>query len=250
MASIITIDFNESIHHPDFDKLSWPDCLTMVAPLPAGDVRIDMPDATILIERKAPGDLLESVKDRRLFNQLAEMRQQTEWVYVLIHGVLIPTGDGKTRYLDHGKWFDRDWQWGSIQGTLLSIQEIGAAIVQDTDLHGAIARIMARSRDSIKIPPRRDAYVFSPVESFLMSLPGIGSDKAQKLTALFGTPGIALEWLTSDYDQLHIDGIGKKTRQGVEDFLGGKIKLDLGEMKYVNLGDIAAITYSEVKNEQ
>lgn len=231
MSNIITIDFNESIHHPETAAMQWPDCLTMVAPLPAGDVRIDMPDTTILIERKAPGDLLESVKDRRLFNQLAEMRQQTDWVYVLIHGVLIPTSDGMTRYLQNGAWIERQWEWGSIQGTLLSIQEIGAAIVQDTDLHGAIARIMARSRDSIKVPPRRDAYVFSPAESFLMSLPGIGSDKAQKLTALFGTPGMALEWLTSDYDQPHIDGIGAKTRQGVEAFLGGKIKLDLGEVK-------------------
>ena len=230
MPAIITIDQNEAQHHPEFLRLAWDDCLVCSAPLPAGDVRIDMPDTTILIERKAPGDLLESVKDRRLFNQLAEMRQQTEWVYVLIHGILVPTSDGMTRYLQNGAWVDRQWEWGSIQGALLSIQEIGAAIVQDTDLHGAIARIMARSRDSIKVPPRRDAYVFSPAESFLMSLPGIGSDKAQKLITLLGTPGMALEWLTGEYDQPRIDGIGPKTRQGVEDFLGGKIKLELGEM--------------------
>jgi ERCC4-type nuclease len=229
MPNIVAVDFNESTHHPEFAAFQWPDCITMVQSLPAGDFRIDKPDSTILIERKAPGDLMESIKDRRLFNQIADMVKTTPWVYVIIDGVLMPTGDGMTRYFSGGKWTDRAWEWGSIQGTLLSIQELGAAIVFETDMHAAIKRIMARSHNDIKVAPRRDAYVFSPAESFLMALPGIGSDKAQKLVGALHIPGICLEWLTGDFDQPKIDGIGPKTKHGIQAFLGGKIILDLGD---------------------
>jgi len=219
MSNIITIDQNEVIHHPEFMRFAWDDCLVCSAPLPCGDFRIDMPDTTILIERKAPNDLLESVKDRRLFNQVTEMLAITPWVYVLIHGVVVPTTLGKTEYKKGDDWVYRDWDWGSIQGIFTSLQEQGAVIVQDTDLQGAM-------RDTIKVPPRRDVYVFSPAESFLMAIPGIGSDKAQKLSEIFTVPGFALEWLTSD-DPTYIPGIGEKTRQGVREFLGGIVTIQL-----------------------
>jgi ERCC4-type nuclease len=225
MSNIITIDQNEATHHPEFMTFTWDDCLVCSALLPCGDFRIDMPDATILIERKAPGDLLESVKDRRLFNQVTEMLAITPWTYIVIHGVIIPTEDG-VEYKSGGKWQKRDWSWASIQGVFTSLQEQGAVIVQDTDIQGAISRIMNRSRDTIKVPPRRDTYVFSPAESFLMAIPGIGSDKAQKLSEIFTVPGFALEWLTSD-DPTYIPGIGEKTRQGVREFLGGIVTIQL-----------------------
>lgn len=230
-GTIITIDSNEAMHHPEFTRMQWEGCLVCVAPLLAGDVQIAMPDGTvILIERKAPHDLMESVKDRRLFNQVTEMKAVTDWVYVLVHGIMIPTDAGeKTSYMHpNGQWISRDWQWGSIQGILISCQELGTVVMHDNDFHGAIQRIMQRSRNEVKIAPRREQYVFSPAESLLMTVPGIGAHKAQEIMSTFGgVLGVALEWLTDPgMFEPKIDGIGAKTKLAANEFFNGKLELN------------------------
>jgi ERCC4-type nuclease len=204
----------------------WPGALVTVSALEFGDVRIQMPDGDlILIERKTPRDFLDSIKDRRLFNQVAGMVRKTRWAYVLIEGCW--TENNGWLLIDDGPIKkSTKWAWHSVQGALLSIQEMGAAIVYDLDTHGAIERIANRSHNDVKIPPRREPHVFSETENILMALPGIGSKKAQEYLELFNdNVSLALMALTAPHDgKNHIPGWGKKSRDGLVRALGGRIE--------------------------
>lgn len=228
-GAIITIDTNEATHHPEYLRMSWDGCLVSSANLAAGDFQIIVPDGTtILIERKSVPDLMASIADGRLFNQVAEMVKITPWCYVMIYGVMMETETG-TSYAKGGEWVEREWSWSSIQGSLLSVQEMGCGIVYTTDIHATISQLMNRSRNDVKIAPRREPYTFSPHETVLMSLPGIGSKKAQEILAVMPSLGMALEYLTGHADVSAIQGIGSKTRDNMRQFFGGKMIVDLME---------------------
>lgn len=213
---IITIDNREPTH---IQGLSWPGALTMVGNLECGDVQVQTPDGDlILIERKTPRDLLDSIKDRRLFNQVAMMVGKTAWAYVLIEGSL------------ESEVKQTQWNWASIQGALISIQELGCAVVYDPDFPGAVERIVNRSRTDVKIPQRREPYIFSPAEQILMSLPGVGSKKAQEYLKEFGNVAFALTALTSAHnDKEYLPGWGKKSRDNLVEALGGALEIKLDD---------------------
>ena len=92
--------------------------------LDAGDFWVITDDNRMLvIERKTPTDLLGSLKDERLFLQMAglqELRKEGYWPYLMISGDLQRGANGHVVT-------DREtgWSWNAVQGALLSIQEIG-----------------------------------------------------------------------------------------------------------------------------
>ncbi len=228
-GAIITIDSNEIMHHPEFADMQWEGALTLVGNLEFGDIKIQYPDGDIvLIERKAPADFLSSIKDRRLFNQVAGMVEKTKWTYVLVDGLFVPDSKGKV-WINNTIRLKNEtgWDWHAIQGVLLSIQEMGASIIYDPDFHGAIGRIGNRSRSSVKIAPRRDAYVFSPNEKILTAFDGIGLVKAQKYLELFSdNVALALTGLTAPHDgkKNYIDGWGQRSRDKFVNQLGGRVE--------------------------
>jgi len=168
-GSIIYIDNREPEH---IQKMKWDGALVTISHLEFGDVKIVTPKGeTILIERKSPRDFLDSLKDRRLFNQVAGLVGVAPYAYVVING-LFSTNDGNVLYTRHGAWQECSWTWASLQGSLLSIQELGCHIVYDPDFHGAVKRLATRSRNPVKIAPMREAHVFSPEETILTAFPG------------------------------------------------------------------------------
>jgi len=220
---LIKIDTREP---QSIQGLTWNDALVSTAQLDAGDIEIMTPDGhLILIERKTPRDLLDSIKDRRLFNQCEAMVKRTQWSYLVVCGVFL-------HGLDDCVWIDRkpdktNWSWHSLQGALLSVQELGVGIIYDADFQGAVERIVNRSRNDVKITPRRESYVFEAQESLLMALPGIGSKKAVELCKLFPALANTLVWLTHpEYEEPKIKGIGKKTREKIRGFFGGGLEID------------------------
>lgn len=226
---IVTVDSNEITHHPEFLKMDLDGCLVVGGKLQAGDFRINKPDGSIvLIERKSPRDLLESIRDRRLFNQMADMLEVTKWSYLLVNGHLRQSPEGNVDYSRRGVWEKTMWTWGSIQGSLLSLQELGALILYDVHVPDAIRRIVKRSQSNVKIEQRRKSHIYSKDESVLMAIPGIGGSKAHDIMMHFPTPGYALEWLTNErHEEPKIKGISNATKRKIINFFGGNIVLEV-----------------------
>lgn len=197
--------------------------------LDAGDFWVVTDDNKILvIERKTPNDLLGTLKEDRLFIQMAglqELRKQGYWPYLLITGDLSRGANGHVVT-------DREtgWSWNAIEGALLSIQEMGVFVTHcagDTDLENAIFRLADRSREEKMIlPPARIGKVLGIQAGFLCGLPGIGPEKVGQILAYCGTPAWAMVALTDATTQ--IPGVGQGIKNNVRYTLGLKDSEQLG----------------------
>lgn len=212
------IDSREPVH---MQGLKFGGVPVAVTTLDCGDAWIACDDNTLLcIERKTPSDLLGSIKDCRLFQQCVAMRQKTEWAYLLISGVLAHSLDGHivTENRSTG------WRLDDVQGALLSVQELGVAVVtcqSDSHYEDAIIRLARRERGETKvIQPRTQARILTAQEQVLTSLPGIGLERAGALLGRFGDASHAIAWLTWLNSLEEISGIGDRTKEGVRKALG------------------------------
>lgn len=197
--------------------------------LDAGDLWIVTDDNRILvIERKTPNDFLGTLKEERLFIQMAglqEVRKQGYWPYLMITGELQRGANGHVVT-------DREtgWSWTAIEGALLSVQEMGVFVTHcanDYDLEAAILRLADRSRDGKMIlPPARIGKVLGVQAGFLCGLPGIGPEKVGEVLAYCGTPAWALVALTDAESQ--IPGVGSGIKNNVRYTLGLKDNEQIG----------------------
>ena len=201
-------------------QLTFGGAMTTVTLLEHGDVLATTDDGALLaIERKTPDDLLGSIRSGRLWVQLAGMRQQTPWAYLVICGTLAPGAGGGVVTRRGGT----GWTWASIQGALLKAQELGCMVVeaQDGDFQGAVLRLSERShRAEVPIEPVRTPRLYSDAETLLAALPGIGLDRAQALLEHCDTAAWALNWLTDMAAPGHVEGIGPRIRETVRQALG------------------------------
>ena len=194
----------------------------MVQALPAGDACIATSDAMLLVERKTPNDLLASIADDRLFVQVTEMRKQTPWVYVVVTGEVAQTGgfvraDGRTT----------NWRWSSLQGALLTAQELGAAIMycaNDNEYAHALEQLASHSRAPVRVDAKRDTTMMTPGEVVLTSLPGISDVRARALLQYCGSAAFALAFLSdggaAEPVLDHVPGVGPATKQAARAALG------------------------------
>lgn len=194
---------------------------TVVTTLQSGDLWATTDDGTLLVvERKTPNDLLASIKDNRLFGQVTAMRERSAWVYVVITGVLSHTLDGKVIANER----TTGWDWDSVQGALLTVQELGAGVVMcrgDEWYEDAVLRLARRDHSKEKaIQPRTQGHILSGAEQILTSLPGIGLERAQRLLNYFDNAAHALAWLTWMGTFAEVEGIGDGTKRQVRRALG------------------------------
>ena len=70
------------------------------------------------------------------------------------------------------------------------------------------------------IQPRTKAAILSPAETILISLPGIGLQRAKDLLERFDTAGHAIQWLTWLNSVEEVGGIGDGTKHNVRKALG------------------------------
>lgn len=190
-----------------------------VATLPTGDCWLATDDASIIVERKTLPDFCASIpeQDGRLFNQVAEMTQASPWAYVVVTS--IPQAAGGKVILN-GK--PSGWQWSSIEGARLTIQEMGAYTVflPDESAYGpALLWLANRDRGPVRVTARRGIELESPAERILTSLPGIGAERASDLLQHCGSVAWSLQYLTGN-DKNEIPGIGNATRASVKNALG------------------------------
>ena len=200
-------------------QLTFGGAPTAVTALEAGDFLVATSDSRLLgIERKTSDDLLNTLRGDRLFPQIARLRQTTEWAYLLITGPLLSSTEGKviTNRVT-------GWDWNSVQGALLTVQELGVQVVLargDDDLEAALMRLAARRREDARILPPRQPHIMGPGEAAIAALPGIGLERLNAVLEATGAPIWALVALTDPAPEEHIPGIGAGTRQTIRRALG------------------------------
>ena len=227
MITAIMIDNREPEY---FQRLKFGGIPTMATMLDVGDVQAVTDDGcTLVFERKTPSDFLNSLKDDRLFVQMAHMSEMrtaaqsvgdalTYWPYLVITGPLLANGENKV--VADGRV--TGWSFASVQGAILSIQEMGIFVTWcngDMDFEDCILRIGKRDRKpQMRILPSRPATMLGPKIAFVSSLPGIGIEKAQEILDWSGNiPAHALIGLT---DMEIKSPIGLATRRRLRDVLG------------------------------
>lgn len=219
MINAVMIDSREPTH---IQALKFGGVPTIVTALEHGDLWMSTAGGDLVcVERKTPSDLLGSIKDGRVFPQAAGMRARTPWAYVVITGQLAPDYAGKT--LADGRL--TGWDWTSVQGALLTIQELGVGIVHstaDSDYEATVLRLADRKRgNEYVMTPKHDARVMTAAEVILTSLPGIGWDRAQLLMTHFdGRAGEAIAWLTWLGTFGEVAGIGRGVKSQIRKALG------------------------------
>lgn len=215
-AAIIDSREPEWVQH-----LTFGGAMVATSLLDAGDLLATCDDGALLaVERKTPDDLLNSIKDDRLWTQLAGIRKLTPWAYLVVTGDLRCSTDGKVVTDTRGT----GWNWASVQGALLQAQEMGVFVVQcagDDDYEAAVLRLAARShKPEMVVSPAREAIPMSPAERILLSLPGIGPERVSALLEYCTTPAWALSFLTCHDVEGAVTGIGPGTKRAVRQALG------------------------------
>ena len=206
------IDSREPQH---IQKLTFGGVPTAIAALDYGDVHVLCEDdCTLIIERKTPDDFLNSLKDDRLFVQSAKCAQarldaqlqyetmDSIWPYIVITGQFYPDANGKT-ITPRGV---TGWNWRSVMGALLTIQEMGTAVVfaaSDEDFEAMVISLASRShKPETQILPPKPPSILSPGHQIIASLPNIGLERLKIAMDHAGNlPGWALVGLTDpDHD--------------------------------------------------
>lgn len=208
---------------PDWvQSLTFRNAMTAVTLLDAGDLWATTDDGALLcVERKTADDLLSSLKDGRLWPQLAGIRARSPWAYLVITGKLQPGADGHA-VTDRGP---TGWAWSAVQGALLQAQELGIYVVfaaSDQDYEATVVRLSARSRKpELVIEPAKMARILSDGEQILASLPGVGLERVGALLAYTGgSVAWAIDWLCGDDSRERVPGIGAGTKTAVRRALG------------------------------
>lgn len=216
----ILIDSREP---PWVQELSFGNVLKSIAPLDYGDAWATTDSGDLIcVERKTPSDLLQSIKDNRLFNQVGGLRERTPWSYLVVTGTVTSTVAGMVVADERVT----GWHWESLQGALLTAQEMGAQIVycrDDNDYEPTVIRLCGRERCKHRVlEPLTQSRIMSPGEVMLTALPGIGIERAQLLLREFDNkPCDVLAWLTWhkwNADR-HVAGIGPATKKAVREAL-------------------------------
>jgi DNA excision repair protein ERCC-4 len=162
--------------------------------LPAGDYVVS---DRLVVERKGPTDLAASIKDRRLFEQLARLADAYPSVVLIVEGDPV--------HMHEAAW----------QGALGRALTLGASVLRTTDAQDSAAWIARLYRQEGKPPsgPRGMPRVRRPTdddlqtaEDVLRSLPGISTVGAGRLLAHFGS--LERVFAARSEELLEVRGIG------------------------------------------
>ncbi len=181
------------------------------------DVLISSRHHKLGVQRKVfPDDLLASIGDGRLSDQLTKMASLDRATVVLV-GYPAWTRDGE---LVHKSYGGRQWSFDTIWGTVASIGlEAGVATmwVRDEgefmDLIGVLDkwnRKKSHSTTRTRSRPKAKGWGVSTKlqqAHFLQGLPSVGPELAERIVEHFG--GIPMGWRVPIEELLEVHGIGK-----------------------------------------
>jgi DNA excision repair protein ERCC-4 len=145
-----------------------------VRPLPVADYEV----GTSLVERKRVKDLHLSIIGRRLWPQVARLRDASPFPYLLVEGEDIDAGPLSER---------------PVRGALLAVDELGVGVIRATSAaDSALWLALLAARSSRHNAPRR-RYRRSPPrgaagpEAMLTAVPRISTGSARALIDAFGS---------------------------------------------------------------
>ena len=214
MITAILIDSRE----PDWvQALKFGGVPTSVCLLDYGDLHAITDDGYILvIERKTPNDFLGSLREERLFPQIARMVEQRQanpnlWPYLVITGEFRLSENGKV-YADGRA---TGWDYSAVMGSILTIQEIGVPIIfcaGDEDFESAVIRLGKRERGSVRVVPPRAVNFLGPQVAILCGFPGFGTQRSTELLKLHPRLADALVDLALDHQRVR-DVLGLRANE-------------------------------------
>jgi ERCC4-type nuclease len=222
MATVTIVAATIDSREPKWvQALGFNGAMTTVTAIDHGDLLVIAEDGSLIaVERKTVSDFLGSVKSGRVWPQLAGMRKQTKWCYLVICGRMQPSPDG---YVTTKRGVT-GWPWASIQGALLRAQELGAMIVwaaSDEEYEATVMGLSNRGHEAtVTLEPVRLPNILSAAERILVSLPGIGLDRVGDVLDYANTAGWALTFLTDTSHEDHVIGIGPGIKRKVRAALG------------------------------
>lgn len=184
-----------------------------VAPLKVGDY---LPSEKTCVERKTAQDFVASIKTKRLFKQLLELKENYERPLFLIEGYHLYKVKGV-----HAS---------GIRGALALIAVChGIPIIFSRDKEDTaqflvtICRQERALRRPISLHPKRKAISPSDeIERIVGSFPGIGPTLTRELMTRYRTIG---ELLSASVDDLKsVPMVGEKKASGIKEILGREYK--------------------------
>jgi len=194
MAKVVAVEID--IHEPE--PKGWGELPVVKHSLETGDYKLWRDDGhVVIVERKAVSDLLGSIADGRVFQQmarLAEMSSDTVWTYVMV------TGEIET--LDNRVVTQRGvtgWNFRSVNGALLTMQEVGVSVAfgDDSTLAQDLITLAERNHSGVKVSPKREIALISQEAAFIAGIPGIGEKRgADIMKRAAGNIAHALIWVT------------------------------------------------------
>lgn len=173
--------------------------------------RLDIADYVIGrkygIERKTPNDLINSIIDKRLFEQARYLREAYEVPIIIIEGDI-----GKALYF-------RNIKINQIFGAIAAIIEMGISVIQTTDsketaifitvLAKRVQRGKRRYLTPTKIRVIRAGQSIPIIQlNLLSSIPGISVELAHKILEHFKTPRRFFKASSSEIKK--VPGLGEK----------------------------------------
>lgn len=180
------------------------------------------------VQRKEMADLIASVSDGRLGQQVAQMQPLIEQ-----GGVCVVVVEGEPRWTLEGEMIG-GWGRGLTEaqwrGVLWSVQSRGVWVDRTRDLTATIEWI-----GSFKAWCAKDRHGSlnkrtGPVNMWgkptnadfqrhmLMGLPGVGAELADRLIAKYGMP---LRWTVTREELMQVEGVGAKKADAMLKALGG-----------------------------
>lgn len=169
--------------------------ITMVT----GDIMLIENAKMMLIERKGAPDLLNSMADGSLVEQISRLVEATKFPLLLTHGSLLCNKEGKV--VANGR--DSQWPWWSLQMQLVSLQAGGCMHLHlntTKEIPEAIKHLSNwLSRDDHLQVYRQERIPFLLPQKgigVLATLPGIGLKRANDCLGFYGGAGRAIAELT------------------------------------------------------
>jgi DNA excision repair protein ERCC-4 len=200
------------------------------APLDVADYHFDTYDGKhVLIERKTGSDLLSSIGNNRLRNQVGRMSRVDNAIpIVLVEGYIGAAHDGTVRLV--GSRSETRWPYTVVEIFLLGCQFAGtyvissaneictAHVIVDLAKHFAKADYATiHERAKVKLEHAGECDLRDMQIDVITSLPGIGPHMARAMLDHFGTP-IRL-FSASIEDMCQVRGIGEKRAVKIREIL-------------------------------
>lgn len=184
------------------------EALVSVETLPVADVIVA---GRLAIERKRTDDFAASLKDGRLFQQVARMADEFPERILLVEGdfdreAVGALGGSALR----GALLSLALDWRTVPIRTRDVNDSAAFVVQ------AHARVLARSQRLARTPrsavPKLEPL--APAASLLATIPGVGAQRADTIAARF--PTAALLMRASETELASLDGVGPETARAVK----------------------------------